>query len=255
MEDAGMWISGSYFTEQQYEEGELVAVASVSEVVNEQLCWPEGWKYKPVDGWITIDGRKYRCIGQAGIGDMPLIPFTTVEDDFVIDAIYFMPHGIMKRKEYEAIVSVLTEFFPGVEVPDYPVPDAEQTMIYRGIMMICVLIAVISALVYAVLYQYVIERRKRTLDIFRVSGLTIQSAQWIYMGECVLLLFICYGIALGLFRYILLPNLKNTYFYLEEVFTPKTYGLLGGCYMIVVYAILWMKVKHSFHKVRMIERI
>lgn len=256
LKESDSWVGGVYFTPQQYQNGEAVAVVGTPSSYLEEL---DGYPYLysvATGGFITIHGKKYRCIGKQEMVNTPLIPFTTAPDNFVIKWICFgTPERVMTRAEYIEITSAIHTQFPDLNLPEYPVPNAEEGMIYRSILIICVLIAIISAFVYAVLYQYIIDRRKRTLDIFRISGLTLHRAGRIYLGECLLLLVLCYGIGLLIFRYVLFPQLSLIYYYMEEAFSRKTYFVLGGIYLLIVYAVLRIKLIGGLKKVQMIEQI
>lgn len=256
LKESGYWGGGTYFTPQQYQNGELVAIVGTPDSYLEEI---EDYPYHysvTTGGFITIHGKKYRCIGKQEMANTPFIPFTAAPDNFVIKWICFgKMGGVMTRAEYIEITDAIREQFPGLSIPEYPVPDVEEGMIYKSILIICVLIAVISALVHAVLYQYIIDQRKRTLDIFRISGLTLHRAGRIYLGECLLLLAICYGIGLVIFRCILFPQLSSIYYHMEEAFSAKTYLILGSLYLFIVYAVLQIKLICSFQKTQMIERI
>lgn len=249
---SGLWRGGSFFNQQQYQQGELVAIAGTPDSELSQLA---DYPYNNADEYVIVDGKRYRCIGKQSAMNTPMIPFTTVADDLVLEWVAFGAKGVMTRAEYIEITDAMHGQFPDFDIPEYPVPDAEEGMIYKSILVICVLIAVISALVYAVLYQYIIDRRKRTLDIFRVSGLTLRQAHRIYLGECLLLLLVCYGIGISIFRYFIFPKLSDIYYYMEEAFSTKTYLILGAVYLLVVYVIMRIKLIGSFQKTRMIERI
>ena len=247
-----LWKGGSYFTNQQYQQGELVAIAGTPDSYVEELT---DYPYNEKDGYVTAGGKRYRCIGKQDAMNTPMIPFTTVEDDFVISWIIFGAKSVMKRSEYIEIYEAMHARFPDVPIPEYPVPSADDTMMYKSIMLISVLIAVLSALTYAVLYQYIMDRRKRTLDIFRVSGLTLKAAGRMYLGECMLILVICYGVAFGVFKLFVFPRLASVYCYMEDVFSNKIYIILGVLYFGIVYAILRFKLVRSFQKTQMIEHI
>jgi len=256
LKESDLWVEGVYFTPQQYQNGEAVAIVGTPDFYLEEL---EGYPYLysvATGGFITIHGKKYRCIGKQEYINTPSIPFTTAPDDFVIKWICFeTPGRVMTRAEYIEITDAIRGQFPDLAIPEYPVLDAEEGMIYRSILVICVLIAVISALVYAILYQYILDRRRRTLNIFRISGLTLQRAGRIYLGECLLLLALCYGIGLAVFRCFLFPQLSSIYYYMEEAFSGKTYLVLGGVYLLIVYTVLRIKLIGCFQKARMIGRI
>ncbi|MCM1498255.1 MAG: hypothetical protein NC124_07280 [Clostridium sp.] len=145
-----LWKGGSYFTNQQYQQGELVAIAGTPDSYVEELI---DYPYHENGGYVTAGGKQYRCIGKQDAMNTPMIPFTTVEDDFVISWVIFGTKGVMKRSEYIEIYEAMHTQFPDVPIPEYPVPSADDTMLYRSMLIICVLIAVISALVYVVLYQ------------------------------------------------------------------------------------------------------
>ncbi len=233
----GFWVSGEYFTKSQYENGELVALCGG--IYDPYYGFDESYKYGDKDGYVYIDGKKYRCIGYQRATYTPWIPITTVSDDFNIEYIAFVTYETMTKKEYVTITSAIKEQFgDAADIPDYPIPDSDDTKLYNSIIIICILIAVISSVVYAVLYQYIIYQRKRNLNIYRICGFTLKNARKLYMTECMAIASVCYIISVIFFHAIILPQLEKIYYFIGESYSLSSYLQLGIIYFVIVYIIL-----------------
>jgi hypothetical protein len=236
--NSNFWIEGNYFTSEQYENGEHVAIAGYR--------WDEeGYKYKMQDNMVVVDGVSYRCIGKLNATDTPWVPFTTVTDNFgMVDVVFgTRGHGnLMTKSEYVAIVDAARSTFGDeVEISDYPIESAANKGIYYSIFLICIIIAIITAIIYAVLYQYIVLARKRTLGIFRLSGLSIRRAKRMYTAECMILAVVSYLCAFLIFYFVLYPKACAQYYYFDEAYTAGNYLLFTVIYMSILYGIVkWM---------------
>lgn len=123
-------------------------------------------------------------------------------------------------------------------IPEYPIPDAGNVALYKNIILICILIVIIAAIIYAVLYEYIIEKRKNTLNIFRICGFTIRKAKHIYLVECMSVAIGWYAVAFLLYQYIALPYLDKVYYYIREAYSVKVYIGLSVAYVVIIYIIL-----------------
>lgn len=249
--NSGLWVTGDYFTELEYENAELVAIVGDHKMIKDAGL--ENYAYCEQDGYVYVDGKKYKCIGIQSATYTPWIPFTTVENDFIVDDITFCSNDVMSKKEYIVITDTMKDYFGDlVDIPDYPIPDIDTQRLYKNILIICILIAITTALIYIVIYQYVLYQRKRTLAICRICGLTWKQAYEMYMVECMLMAIICYIGATCIFHYVCLPWLITLYTYIEESYSIISYGKLAILYFVIIFVMLRIML-FSRIKVRILD--
>ncbi len=113
---------------------------------------------------------------------------------------------------------------PGVlEFPILDFPDTDTYYLYNNIMLISVLLAMLSALNFAMLYQYILQKRNKELAVFRLCGCTRAKATGIYLSECLWLSIPTYILGNILFD-VLLKNVLIPFFpNMEHAFSLAVY--------------------------------
>ena len=123
-------LSGRYFSDEEMRQGSKVAVI-YSEPDSKKIS------YDP----IIVDNEKYEVIGTAFFTKEPLIPFTSLRDDIIINYIEIIPKTCVTRDmfyEYCNKANGIIEF----EQPQ--INDVSDIALNNNLIMISVLISVIS---------------------------------------------------------------------------------------------------------------
>lgn len=252
LKESGAWLDGSWFTAEQVENGELVCIANPE---NMNYADPEdaafARKYsKNENGKYVINGKEYSCIGHMEMLSMiPLVPVTTVEEEvFVQRMVVHFDHTI-RRDEYETVARTVQGMFgEQVQIPKLAVPDIDSTRFYNTLTLLCVMMMLLSGIVLAVLFEYILLQRKKQLTIYRLCGLTLGRAKAMYYLECLIISAVSYVIAFLLFRQLLSSFLGRIFIYIEESYTLKSCGILGVLYMGIISSVLLVMINGKLER-------
>ena len=97
---------------------------------------------------------------------------------------------------------------------------------------------VLSGIVLAMLYEYILLKRRKQLTIFRLCGLTVSNVRKMYIIECMLITFISMLTAYIIFEFAVLPWAQNLYEYIAQSYTLQSCILLGIMYVTGVFVVL-----------------
>ncbi len=226
----------NYFTEEQDENGELVAM-----VCNDKSnSHNDDFLKMNTDGeTVEILGQRYRIVGFQNV-DPVIVPFLSLKDDTVLDREGSISlYEPVTKKDYETFRTIFTRELDGkVAFPDLEIPDLNELYRYNTILLVNLFIIVASAINFALLYKYMLMKRRGTLAIFRVCGMRKGRAAFLYLGECLAMVLPAGGAALGCFHFWVLPALAGIYENIRELYTPAIYGKLLGGYLAVTVVML-----------------
>ena len=246
-ESGGMIVSGRYITDE-----EEAAGANVAMVANfNGGGWSDNTKaiYNG-DNTITMFGKTYEIIGEYSSGwDHPIIPFLSIPDDSRIDTLSFVFAKNITRSQYEELKTQADILLPNVLVfPEMSFPDPDTRYLYNNIMLISVLLAILSALNFAMLYQYILKKRSKTLAILRLCGCTSGRAMCIYLGECLLLSIPTYLLGTVTFDILMRNVLTNFFPYMESAYTNTIYSVIFLIYILIVLIVLSIMIAGHIHQ-------
>ena len=97
----------------------------------------------------------------------PMIPFLSLDDNTQMkDSVLIWFENIMTRSQYNELKDAFeSRFGSAITVPELDIPETGQRYLYRTILMICAAIALLAAANFSVLYQYLLEQRKKQIVI------------------------------------------------------------------------------------------
>ena len=251
-EEKGVITSGRYFSSFEEQNGELVAVVGGSSADEWNAACS---KFRNADGTITMFGKKYSVVGTYSAGtSAPIVPFLTVPDDVQITQIGFSFYRNITRSAYNDITSKAEEHFGGLlRFPELKFPDSDSVSIYNNMIWIALLISLLSVTNFAMLYRFILLKRRRSLAIMRICGCTRLRAVLRYFAECVVITLPAYALGAGLNILVTNKVMCHVLDYFKEAYSIKTYLLLFAGFMLVfVVTVLAMialsvgrKIKYS----------
>lgn len=224
-----------FFTAQEYADGEQVAMIGSA----------EAGIFLTAPNTLSLFGREYRVIGMNQQTTLE-IPLTALPADCALDptfSIHFdrnIDHSV-----YNCLVETAGTVAPGVFIfPQMQFPDTESIYLYNNIMLISALIAVLSVLNFVLLYQYILQRRSRSLAIFRMTGCTALRAVRMYLGECMCIGIPVYAAGVGVFLLLLKYVFARLFPYMAESYNPRVYAAIFGMYLITMFVMLTVMISH-----------
>lgn len=245
-EKKGQITSGRFFSDDDEKTG-----ANVALIYTDMGEWNEATlAIKTGENTIRLFDKEYEIIGTYdGFGGVPLIPFLSIPEDLELSAPAFMFEKNLTKSQYEEIRSAAGRAVPETFVfPDLAFPDTENIYIYNNIMLICALIAVLTVINFASLYNYIISKRIRQLAVFKLCGCTSFKATGFYLAECAI---ICVPVFLiGTVSYIPVMKffLSPIFPYMKDAYSPVIYAVIFALYIIILVIIMSFTLIRSVKK-------
>ncbi len=234
------WKSGEWFSEKQIKNKERVCVISYKLIGSKKsLVTQEGDDY-----YVIIGGDKYRVIGfikDRGIEEI-VLPWGLLPDDYSITCSPIISlNRYPTQKEYDSLIDIYNKYFSDRiigEVPELETFDPEQVYYYKTNMAISLFIAIISAINFALLFNYIFDKRKFTLAVLRLNGCTANKARRMYLSEIMIIMIPLLIICTLVFDKYILPWIDGLFPYINQVYSLKIYGIMAGMYVAVSYVIM-----------------
>lgn len=244
MDKNGTLISGDYFTAEQEAAGEKVAM-----VFDDLDTDPSITKKLMInENTILFQGEEFEIIGIQRMHAL-IIPFESLDDNTIIKSALFRFDKPVTRSQYNEIKEKLEINFPGIaQVPELDIPEAENYYLYNTIILISVLIAVLAAINFAVLYRYILSKRTKNLAIFRVCGCTKAKALCMYLAECMIIAIPLFALTTFAYDRFALPILSKHFEYMEAAYSVKLYLLIFGIYIAATLIVLMLMISGFLRK-------
>lgn len=243
------WYSGRPISNEEEAAGTLVAM-----VLNDDKTGMDEITKSLGDGetYIELWGKKFNIVGESAThSNTPTVPFLSIPDDFVYDDLmWIVCDNYITRGMYEELRDKAQIYMPNAfAFPELQLPDDDSVKLYNNMIAIAVLISVLSALNLAVLFQYVLIKRNRTLSIFRLCGITRIKSALYYLAECYIISVPIYIIATLIFTVLLKSTLSSLFTYIAQGYSAKIYIEIFLLYIIVLTAamsvMLGFRIKKS----------
>ncbi len=250
------FVSGSGFTKEQVENGELVCVAKpdywYDDEYEESKIEELKQKYKPrKQGIREYGGKEYVEVGlfetpHYNMNYLPMVPVTTIDAECYVRHANFIFSYYLSEDEYAQLKEAILRFFgTNLQFQNPEIEDVELTKSYYITLVQCVLIMVVAAIIMAVLFQYILLIRRRQVSIYRICGLSLNRVYVSCLVECFLYTVIFGGFGGVIFHFGLLPYFKTIYIYMGQFYTVRNYILLGAMYILVIVIVEYIMIKQT----------
>jgi len=243
-EKNGMIVRGRYILPEEEMLGEKVALISnyqnsgYSAETASRLCSEDS---------IKLWGEDYKVVGEySGGWDTPIVPFLATPEDTRFNSLSMVFTNNITNNQYDELLQTAAITAPNIfKFPALDLPDADQYYLYNNVMLISVMLCVLSALNFAMLFQYILQKRKQTLAIFRMCGCTIGKAIRLYLGECLLISIPVYGFGFTSFYWALHHFLYLYFPYMEASYSPTIYTAIFSIYLSITILILGIMIYNT----------
>lgn len=190
---------------------------------------------------ILLFNKNYTIIGREKNMSLGIeVPFLSVPDNVIYDDVMIITsEDIFNRSQYDEIQESAMENMPdAVKFPELPLPDTDSILLYNNLILITVLLAILAVLNFAILYDFIIEKRSKEVAVMRITGCSRIKAVTIHLLECIMLSVPIYVI--GIFLYILFLNitLKNMFDYIVNAYNFKVYIFIFMFYIVAMLIIM-----------------
>ena len=226
-----------YLTPEQEANGDMVALVyqgNVSPYAEDKE------KLTIEDNTVRIFGQNYEIVGTQSF-ELVMAPFLALKDDTVLigDSPMISMKEPVTKKDYDLFRKILTEELDGkVVFPEFEIPDLNQLYRYNTILLVKLFIIGAAALNFALLYRYMMIKRRKQLAIYRLCGLGKGKTVFLYLGECASIVLPVMTMALCCFHWMVLPVLTRIHEDIGDLFTGEIYMKLVFGYLLVTLAVL-----------------
>lgn len=240
------WKSEGYITEGRYFDDEEEKTGALVTVVPEVNA-----NNKPTDikigDTITLFGQDYKIIGKHSLGiRSPKIPFVNIPKELKLGDFGFIFNGPITRSAYDDLKATADRVLPGkLAFPELQLPDDDTLSLYNNIILISAFVAVLSAMNFAMLYLFILDKRKNTLAVMCVCGARRFHVTMIYLCECLVLSAPSFAAGIFIFDILLKNVLKDFFPYMLEAFHPFIYFLIFAVYMVVMLVTMMVIISKS----------
>lgn len=243
-EEKGVITSGRYINNYEEQCGELVAVVGGSSADEWNAACS---KFRNADGTITMFGKKYSVVGTYSAGTAaPIVPFLTIPEDTPITQIGFSFERNITRSMYNDITSKAEEYFGSLlKFPELKFPDTDTVSIYNNMIWIALLISLLSVTNFAMLYRFILLKRRRGLAIMRICGCSRKGAIAMYLAECVVITLPAYAVGAGLNILVTNKVMCRVLDFFKQAYSLKTYLCLFAGFMFVFIIIVIPMISRS----------
>ncbi|MBR3044671.1 MAG: hypothetical protein IKG82_13845 [Oscillospiraceae bacterium] len=197
---------------------------------------------------IELNGRVYEAKVITKVGSID-IPFPSVSDEVELRELYVQFLFPPSEHELVQMKQCFQDAFGSQMIFEEPEPyRTDDYSYYTTIVVISILIAIAASANIALLYQYILEKRKRSLAILMLCGCTRYKAFRLFMTEILLLTIITFFFSVLCYHYFIMPHLFSLFPYIDTMNMSDMYcraflALLGSC--IVTTAIMCAKIVFS----------
>lgn len=194
---------------------------------------------------ITIGGREYEVVDtdeESVIGSYIntfSMPYRSFPEDTAITTVSFVLNDVPTSERAKELAALMQAYF-GIEtqVAMPIIPDLAEQQFNRLAVLICVVISLLVIMNVSLVYLYTLRQRKQVLGIYGLCGCTPEEALCIFACEWILLLSICYGSAVLLFRSLLLPQICRILEKLDSFYSSEVYLSIYGLYLLFSVGLL-----------------
>ena len=241
-------LAGRFYTDEEYASGARVVLTQ--EKPDDPHRGGEIRAIQTGDDTVSLWGTEYKIIGTVSQPGIAVPPITAIPDSVpVTNGLTMFFSSSIDRKTYNILCDTAEAVIPGILVfPELPFPDTESMYLYRNILLISALIAVLSGLNFAMLYRFLLQRRSRTVGIFRLLGCTAGRAVRMYIGECLLLGIPVYLLGAAVFVLLLKYCFSPLFPYMADAYSPKIYLAIFGIYLVTMLVIMAVTVSLHMRK-------
>lgn len=248
-----MKIEGTRFIDEDFLTG--VRVVHVSDYNNEDAPRIEELLYEKDNHYIMLDGELYEIIGfHYGMPDSVYAIITSLPDDATIQQGFSISFNrYVNAKDYNHIGSIAKDVFGDrIELRDIGLPDLDTIKIYNTILIVAVVITLIAAVNYAILYSYILKKRSRQIMCMRLCGMKYSQAVLLYLGENILISLPVYIATVICFIKKVLPWMAGKYSYALDKFNNNVYIMFFAIYFAVSLIILLFMILKVIRKKQII---
>ena len=222
-------ISGRLFNEDELQDGAYVAVV--------------GNKLFDGQDSFFIGDNEYKKVGiieHEAYTKMAFVPYQAMPDNCNKIAYFSIQlTQPLLENEYEDMVFYIKKYIGDkVPIPEFDgIKNPSFTRVYNDLLLVTVILMVVCAFNYCIIYRFILEKRRKNFAISRICGCTRFKAVTMYMIELLTISFVTLGIGVFIYLKLLLPEAVNYFEYIEYYYTATDNLKVAITYVISLFAV------------------
>ncbi len=238
----GNLISGKYFSEEQERNGDKVALVHAESTGGDDITR----KLKINDETILFQDKEFKIVGIQALHGL-IVPFESLNDDTPINLLNMGFIKPLTRSQYDEIKEKISMAFGDIaDIPELDIPEAENYYLYNTIILISIMIAILAAINFAVLYKYILSKRTKALSVFRICGCTKFRALRMFLSECMLITIPVFALTALCYDRFVLPILAKHFEYIKSAYSLILYLIIFAIYVFSSLIVLGIMIYFGF---------
>lgn len=237
MENDSVLRSGRFFTQEEFEKGEKVAVIMGDGSDLQMTPTPAQ------DDVISAFGNEYRVIGVIDPNNESYyfysiyVPFDSLDDDTeIVNECYISFNKKITVSQYDEFKDLISDSFGDkISVYECQMDLKSNNSFYSAVIIIAVLISVISTLNISIVYNYIILRRKRQHRIFCICGADTRRLTFQTSNEIAALILPTGVVSALIYHFMFVPLLSLKFQIINDIYNVKLYTIVIGIYFVLSY--------------------
>lgn len=198
---------------------------------------------------VSINGNTFNIIGVSDQNNI-VFPISALSDDTVIntffpDLLYIVYDVPVTHEQYTRVQNLINEKYPDVlTVREIEFKQKDKDY-FRIMLLVSALISLIAFINIAIMFRYILMKRKKQIAIFKICGCTDLRLLSNFISEIMTLIIPSSLLGIALYFTSIKPGLLKYYIYLNESYSFRESLLLYSGYILVSVIILFIMVWRS----------
>lgn len=235
-------IEGRMFNADELNNGSKVYYAAQKGSENDDII-PEKLVFG--DDTYTMIGKH---TGYAG--DFIFIPLLSLPQEMKLQYISFYLTKPLLESEYEHIKNTAIKYFgDSFTIPEFDgIKNKSDSRVYTSLIYVAVFLIIISIVNYCIVYEYILNKRKKILSVLRICGCKQLQAIFIYMIELLIVSVFMLIIGQVIYTNMLLPKLQYEFEYMKYYYTSDFFIKINVLYIVLLIVSYGKLVFDIVHK-------
>lgn len=216
-------IDGFYYTNEDYVNKNKVLVSTED-------------RLKKYGDEVKLEGDTYKIVATnsfCGDIDTFYVPYTSFPKKCVWQNLSFGLTSLPTRKQYELFRSYVKKL--GGEPDDFYVANNQDLKQKYSMLVVSAILAFLAACNMYMIYSYIFRKRRKNLGVFLLCGCSKKRARMMYFMEILCNMICVVVVSIGIFRFLLYPQMLSWFRYVDRVYGVGEYGCIIGIFLMITF--------------------
>ncbi len=192
---------------------------------------------------LEYGGITYKVIGKASSAFW--MPIECISDNMAVGRMVLTTKKMITDFTLNQIVKLFTPENNEYQIMVYEslVPDAMNEQLYNLNIFVSVIIILLSALNFSILFRYILHSRRLQYAVMRITGCQTSQGSRIYLTEILLTALPVFLVCAVLFQLANKLFLSKSFLYFDEIFTLPAYLFVFLIYLVGIFLIFGISVR------------